>query len=208
MTKLTAERLGKHFGTRLLFRQLGFSVGGGEVLGITGANGSGKSTLIRILAGVMTPSAGMVTLSVSGAAVSPSEHPMRIGLVAPYLNLYDGLSLRENLVFIARARRLERAHEAIGEVLDLVELSSRADEPLETFSSGMKQRAKYAAACLHRPDVLLLDEPSANLDVAGHAIVARVIQSWVDRQLPVVVATNEAQEAARCHRVLSIHDFA
>lgn len=207
MPRLTAKDLAKRFGRRLLFRELSFELQAGESLAVTGANGSGKSTLLRILAGVMSPTAGTRELRIDGRVVTAENHPLHVGLVAPYLNVYDGFSPRENLEFVARARRLPHAEAAIRNVLEFVSLSDRSDDAVATFSSGMKQRVKYAAALLTGPPLLLLDEPTVNLDPAGLEMVDAVISRQLDRQRLLVVATNDESEAARYERRIRVEDF-
>lgn len=204
MPRLVADRLGKRFGRRVLFRNLSFELAGGASLAVTGANGSGKSTLVRILAGVLRPTRGTVSLVGSDGPVPDDERPLRTGLVAPYLNVYDGFTARENLRFLARARRLPEADGRIREVLDAVELGDRGDDLVGTYSSGMKQRARFAAALLADPVVLILDEPTSNLDDAGRAMVDRVMAAHLARGGLLVVATNVAEEAARCDARLRI----
>lgn len=204
---LTAENVGMRYGRRVLFRQCGFEVTAGQALAITGANGSGKSTLLRILAGVLTPIKGTVTLELYGTQVAAADRPLQTGLVAPYLNVYDGFSARENLQFIAQARQLAHAAERIEAVLELVTLTGRGDDYVGTYSSGMKQRVKYAAALLTEPPLLLLDEPTANLDTAGIAMVERVMGYQRDAGRLLVVATNVADEANRCDATVCVEDF-
>jgi heme exporter protein A len=206
MPALTADAVGHRYGSLLLFRRLSFEMGGGESLAVTGANGAGKSTLLRILAGVLAPKAGTVTLSIDGRPVPPERHPTRVGLVAPALGLYGGLTARENLAFLARARRLSDATRRIEAGLDRVGLADRADDPVSTFSSGMRQRVKYAAALLAAPPLLLLDEPAANLDDAGREMVESVVADQQTGGGMVVVATNRTDEAARHDRTLRIED--
>lgn len=205
--RLEVSEVAKRFGRRLLFRDLTISVGPGVSLAVTGANGSGKSTLLRILAGVMTPSRGSVALRLNGSSLSSEDHPLHVGLVAPYLNVYDGFSPRENLQFIARARRLGSADERIDQVLARVELGDRAEDLVATFSSGMEQRVKFAAALLADPPLLLLDEPSVNLDAAGLEMVRGIVARQIEQGGLVVVATNDDREAALHDRVLRIEDF-
>lgn len=207
-TVLHAIDLGKRFGHRRLFNGLSFRLGAGETMAVTGANGSGKSTLLRILAGVLTPSAGRAELHVNGGPLEAEQHPLHVGFVAPYLNVYDGFTPRENLRFLARTRGLTRAEIRVEETLDYVMLLDRADDPVSTFSSGMKQRVKFAAATLAEPPLLLLDEPSVNLDAAGLEMVARIVTDQRRREGVVVAATNNAHEAERYDQELRIEHFA
>lgn len=204
---LDAHELSKRYGPRLLFDRLSFRLEPGESAAVTGPNGSGKSTLLRILAGVLTPSRGEVELSVNGTPLARQNHPLHTGLVAPYLNVYDGFSPRENLRFLARARSLERADQRIEDVLRYVAMIDRADDPVSTFSSGMKQRVKFAAALLSNPPLLLLDEPTVNLDAAGLEMVNRVAEDQLRRRAVLVVATNDAGEAERHARRIRIEDY-
>ncbi len=207
MTRLTVEGLAKRFGHRLLFKGLSCTVQGGEALAVTGANGSGKSTLMRIVAGVMAPTKGTVTLEIESGAVKPEDRPLFTGFVSPYLNVYDGFTARENLVFIAKARRMKDASERIDQLLAFVTLGQRANDLVGTFSSGMKQRVKFAAALLARPPILLLDEPSTNLDEAGIAMVRRIIQVQKEEGRILLLATNNPDEVSWCSRSIRIEHF-
>ncbi len=205
--ELTARGVGKRFGRMVVFRRLDLTAFGGRSLAITGENGSGKSTLIRILAGVMRPSRGTVELQIGGEAVSQEERPFRVGLVAPYLDVYEGFSPAENLRFIARARSMEAAEERIEEVLARVDLTKRANDRVSTFSSGLRQRVRIAVALVSNPPVLLLDEPTSNLDDRGKSSVKKILSDCVSEGRIVVVATNEASEAEACDDRVSVMDF-
>lgn len=207
MPHLTVDGVGHRFGRLVLFRKLSFTLDGGQSVAITGANGSGKSTLLRILAGVLRPSTGTATLTVDGRRVPREEQPLRTGLIAPYFNVYDGLSAQENLEFLTEARQLAHAETRIAAALDQVGLGGRADDLVGTYSSGMKQRVKYAAALLTEPPLLLLDEPSANLDTAGLEMVDAVMEQQLEAGKLLVVATNVASEAARCGMTICVEDF-
>ena len=195
--RLEAHALTMRFGRRVLFRDLALTAVAGEPLAVVGANGSGKSTLLKLLAGVLSPTAGAVRLTLDGREVPAEERPRCVGFVAPYLQLYEPFSARENLQFLAAARRLPGAEACVAAALERVGLGARADDRLATYSTGMRQRLRLAAALLHDPPVLLLDEPSATLDAAGRTLVAGLVAT---ADAVVVVATNDEAEAALCAR--------
>ncbi|PIQ63387.1 MAG: heme ABC exporter ATP-binding protein CcmA [Bacteroidetes bacterium CG12_big_fil_rev_8_21_14_0_65_60_17] len=202
---LTAEHVGHRFGPRILFRDLSFSLSGGESLAVTGPNGSGKSTLLLILAGLLTPRRGRIELRLSaGHAVERVQHPLRCGFMAPRMNVYGGLTALENLMFIARARRLAGGPERASELLERMGLSARAEDPVSTFSSGMIQRMKLACALLPEPELLLLDEPTVTLDAAGHEVVQLAVADHLATGGMVVLATNVPAEADFCQRSLDL----
>ena len=180
---------------------------GGTTSAITGPNGSGKSTLVRILAGLLTPTKGDVDLLLRGHRVEDEFRPMQCGMVAPYLNVYDGFSPRENLQFLASVRGLGRRHPRVQEMLDRVHLADRGDDAVSTFSSGMIQRVRLACALLSDPPVLLFDEPTATLDLDGISIVRSIIDEATSRGKVVIVATNEPEEAEACEFRVDIDDY-
>ena len=201
---LFAESLAKRFGRRVLFRDLSFDLGPGDGLAVRGANGAGKSTLLQIVAGVQAPTAGAVRLRLGEGEVEAGERPLRVGFVAPYLNLYDAFSARENLTFLAHARRLPDAAVRIAAVLDRIGLGGRGGDLVRTYSSGMRQRLRLAAALLPAPRVLLLDEPTSNLDAPGRAVVEAVAAEHRAGGGILVVATNVEHEAALCDSAVEI----
>ena len=189
---LHIDRLAHRFGPRILFENLELKVSPGEWLAITGRNGSGKTTLVRILAGLTRPTRGAARLLRNGAALDAADRRRALGLVAPDIILDPELTARENLQFHARMRDIAIGGEQA--LLDDVGLAGRADDRVRTFSSGMRQRLKYAFAIQHAPAVLLLDEPTANLDVAGSEIVERIKTRQRETGI-LVVATNDPEEA-------------
>lgn len=203
LVSLVVENLAKSYGRRGVFRGVSFELTPGQSLIVTGRNGSGKSTLIRILCGLVRPSAGTVTYRVDGREATGRERRALIGLVAPDLVLYEELSALENLQFFARVRGVSAGVDALEALLSEVGLEGRGADRVGTFSSGMRQRLKYAYALLHRPPILFLDEPTANLDEAGVAMV----RACVSRQRAsgiLVVATNDHEELQFGDRVLRL----
>ena len=197
----------KWYGDFHVLKDLNLAVKQGERIVICGPSGSGKSTLVRILAGVMNPTRGDVTLTVQGVKIDKERRPMHIGVVAPYLNLYDAFTPRENLRFIARARGMSDYTRRIEKVLDEVFLLTRADDLVGTFSSGMKQRMRFAFALFSHPAVLLLDEPTANLDSDGVDMVERLTSRANRNGQIVIVATNDAREAEACDEIICVEEF-
>jgi heme exporter protein A len=195
--------LAKRYNRRQVFSALNGQVLEGKSLVITGANGSGKSTLVRVLCGLARPSRGQVTVHLDGVTLEPVDCRREIGVVAPDLSLYGELTAEENLSFFARVRGLELTKRDFGSMLERVGLTGRGGDPVSEYSSGMRQRLKYAQALLHRPRLLFLDEPTANLDEAGSAIVADIIAEQKTRGI-LVLATNEPEEVAFGDEVLRL----
>jgi heme exporter protein A len=194
---LEARNLGKAFNRQVIFHDVSFDVGGGQTLLVTGRNGSGKSTLLKILAHVLTPSTGAVSIRSSGSEVRGSARHL-IGFVSPYLNLYDEFSARENLQFALAIRGMKNMLGEIDRLLERVSLGSVGDAPVRVFSSGMKQRLKYAFALIHHPPLLFLDEPMANLDQEGRELVQGMMAEH-DHNGLLVVATNDMSDVLHSH---------
>jgi heme exporter protein A len=194
--RVRLEQVGHRFGTRRVFTGIDLEVASGQICTVTGPNGSGKSTLLRIVAGLLAPSEGTVTVTVDGRAQSPTERRCFLGYVSPDLTLYRELTAAENLQFFARLSGRTLTRDELIERLTQVGLRGRGRDVVGTYSSGMRQRLKYAFALLARPPILLLDEPSANLDVSGIAIVESLVAA--QRSRPggglTIIATNEPRE--------------
>jgi len=186
---LQGENVGKRYGTRAVLRGLNFSLQRGQVAAVVGPNGAGKSTLLKIVAGLVQPSVGQVTCELAGAP------RLWCGLSAPGAPLPRELTARENLEFIARLRGLSLA--SMDAHLDVWHLRPRRNDLTGELSSGLRTRLQLAAATLHAPGVLLLDEPSANLDEAGRELLQALLLHQRVRGV-ALVATNDDREAALC----------
>jgi heme exporter protein A len=189
---ITGAGLRKEYDRRPVFRDVSFSASSGETLLLTGRNGSGKSTLVKMICGVLTPGGG--TLTITG---EPSDHPRDVrdlvGLVSPYLQMFDEFSAVENLAIAMGLRGLPFDPAFADALLERVAIYPRRHDPVRTYSSGMKQRVKYAWALIHRPPVLVLDEPMSNLDGEGIAIVRSVMAEQRGRGI-LIVATNDMSD--------------
>ncbi len=156
--------LAKSFGNFKALRSLNLKVPAGSSLAVFGPNGAGKTTLIKILASIMRPTSGKVLIEGQDLKEYAERVRAKLGLVAHQSYLYGNLSAWENLDFYARMFGVENRATRIAEVLDLVSLAGRKYDRLSTFSRGMQQRMALARALLHKPSVLLLDEPETGLD--------------------------------------------
>jgi heme exporter protein A len=193
MLKLEVKNLSRSFGCRHVFSAINFSLEPGHSLAVVGPNGSGKTTLIQTIIGLIKPSGGEALFMEDGRHLQFESYRHKISLVAPYMALYGSLTARENLRFISEVSGFYTSQDEINGALEQVDLGGRGDEPISTYSSGMQQRLKYAAAILKNPDILFLDEPTANLDDAGKKMVFDLIRS-VKPDSIVIIATNEKEE--------------
>lgn len=193
MYRLTVTDLAKRFGERRVFSDLEFDLSTGSSLAVVGHNGSGKSTLIKTLLGLFHPNRGKVRYLHDDAPMEDAEIRAGTSFVAPYLNLYDHLTGEENLKFFATVGGLAVTGKEINSLLARVGLEGRGLDLVAGYSSGMKQRLKYAVALLKEPQFLFLDEPTSNLDDAGKQLVRAVVKEYRTKAI-VIVATNEREE--------------
>ena len=182
MPALQVDGLARHYGEREALSGVSLTLGEGQTLVVFGPNGSGKTTLLRVLATLLRPHAGAVR--VLGSSIPEEAWKIRgkVGLLGHEPLLYRELSAEQNLRFHARLHgvKVERVREA----LDAVAISTRGGEPLRTLSRGMIQRVAIARTILHSPELLLLDEPYANLDPAAVELVAPLIGPGSDPERP------------------------
>lgn len=202
--KLVLSNITKEFNRRPIFRDISLELDGADSLVITGKNGAGKSTLVKIISGVLSPTRGTVEYRDEQAVLTPDEVRGKIGLVSPYLQLYDEFSAMENLLYLSRIRANSMPIEEESErLLRQFSLWEKRHDYVRTFSSGMKQRLKFVFALLHRPHVLLLDEPTSNLDSEGIKVVQQVVEQQ-KRHGILIVATNVESEAVWCNKRLHL----
>lgn len=203
---LIASRLGKRYGSRVVFKNLEFSVKSGTIAAVLGANGAGKSTLLRLVAGLLRPDAGEIKVQGANSSlnvISGAGLRALCGLSAPDAPLYRELSCLENLEFFAQARGVNHQSEALLSHLEKFALRARHSDLAGDLSSGLRSRLQLAVATLHQPLLLLLDEPSANLDEAGRALLKRVLEEQRGRGI-ALVATNDSRDLELCDMQIEI----
>ena len=181
---LSFEGLRRSFGRLRVLRGVSGRVASHELLLVSGPNGCGKSTLLRCLAGLMAPQQGTIECRVGGESLGVAGRRLAVGFVSPDLELYPELTTLENLEFFARLRGVDPGRGA--ELLD--EIGLPHDRATGALSSGMRQRLRWAWAILHRPAVLLLDEPLQNLDQPGRDDVTRLLSRHLETGLAVVAS--------------------
>jgi len=191
--KLIVDKISKNFGEKRILRDINFKLSAGDSAAIVGPNGSGKTTLVRIISGLIRPSTGEVKCIENDKQIDPIEFYKSIGLVGPYLELYEELSARENLTFFAKMKRVSNAQDKIDELLKRLNLQGREDDDVKTYSSGMRQRLKYIFAMIGDPKILILDEPTSNLDSEGIDIVYEIMSEQKKKNI-LLIATNDQSD--------------
>ncbi len=214
MTDYKVELTGliKFFGRRLIFSGINFSFLSGNVYGISGPNGSGKSTLVKIIANLISPTKGEVVHKFSDKPIDEDSIHHFLGFVSPYLFLYDEFSAEENLIHFARIRGMKFNKDYSDLLLNELKLYERKDDLVRGYSSGMKQRLKFAFALLHNPKILILDEPTSNLDSEGKEKVYQLISEGPVRQNEekdklVIIASNEDADLSLCKEIIEMEKF-
>ncbi len=191
-TSLSFANVSRSYGRRWALSRVSFTCNAGEIVALLGANGAGKSTLISIAAALLTPSSGSVQYGDHESRSTPALR-QRIGLVGHDLYLYPELSAKENLTFYGRLHQLPDVPARVETALDRARLSDRRDDPVQSFSRGMRQRLTLERALLHDPRLLLLDEPFTGLDDASTSgLVARLLELKARGGI-VLVATHDLE---------------
>jgi ABC-2 type transport system ATP-binding protein len=201
---LACRDLRKRFGDRVAVDGIGFEIGPGETYGLLGPNGAGKTTTISMICGLLARDGGEVV--VAGSPIDPGATAARaaIGYVPQDLAIYPDLSARENLRFFGRLYGLggRQLRDRVSDVLGVVDLTDRADERTERFSGGMKRRLNIAVGLLHRPQLLVLDEPTVGVDPQSRNAILTSVEALGDEGIAILYTTHYMEEAERlCDRV-------
>ena len=204
---IEAAHLQKSYGARLAVDDLTFTVSAGEVVGLLGPNGAGKTTTLSILATLIAPDAGEVRIAGIDSRVAPNSLRRKLGFVPQSIALYPPLSAYQNLEIFARIHGLTRrqAEARCIETLEAVGLRDRAHDPVWTLSGGMKRRLNLGCGLIHRPEALLLDEPTVGVDPQSRERIFTTIRAAADSGIAVLYSTHYMEEVERmCDRALLI----
>ncbi|HXV59079.1 MAG TPA: ABC transporter ATP-binding protein [Vicinamibacteria bacterium] len=203
------QNVTKRYGEHLAVRDLTLHVGAGELFGFLGPNGAGKTTTIKMIAGLLRPSSGEIFLAGHDLERDPVNAKAALGFIPDRPFLYEKLTASEFLRFVAGIYGLDgqSLNGRIDELLTLVELAHVGSELIESYSHGMKQRLVMAAAFIHEPKVLVVDEPMVGLDPKGARLIKRVFREYCDRGFTVFVSTHTLEVAQElCDRIGIIQD--
>ena len=195
---LTASHITRRFGDRLALDDVSLDLRSGEIFALLGPNGAGKTTTLRVLAGLIAPSSG--TVRVDGVEMTPASSSAlrgQIGFLTEAPGLWDSLTIRQNLEIYARLYGLDSPRKAVDEVLALFEIPDRATERPAQLSKGLRQRVALARSLLHKPRIVMLDEPTANLDPESAREVRELVLGLKQQGRTVLLCTHNLDEVER-----------
>lgn len=204
MLKIQLEEASKRFQYEWIFKNLHLSLQSGDSLAITGSNGSGKSTLLKCIAGSIPLSSGKISF-LKDKPVPDSDWFRFLTIAAPYLELPEEFSLKEVLQFHFKFKK-PKSNLSLEEMLQILYLEQHMNKPISQFSSGMKQRLKLGLALFSDVDLVLLDEPTSNLDKKGISWYLEMVEKFAQNQI-LIVCSNESREYEFCQQKLVLEDY-
>lgn len=204
--KLTARNLGKTFDNReWIYKNIDLEIKNQSAIAIKGRNGSGKSTLLKTIAGIIAPSKGDIEFNYNNKKVDKEHYNDYIGLVSPYLNVYEEFTAAEHIDLYLQLKGLKHRPTKAKELLERFSLKNSGEKYISKFSSGMKQRLKFILALITEPHILFLDEPFTNLDESGVQIVEEVMEMALQNNCAIVVASNDSREMRYCNEFIELN---
>ena len=203
---IIADNLGKRYLRDWIFRGLSCRFEEGNTYAILGSNGSGKSTLLKVLSGHLSPTKGVISFLNSGDKVSPENVFRNISYAAPYIELIEDLTLEEAIRFHVNMKPLAPDFDT-EKIIETLGYPKARHKEIRHFSSGMKQRLKLVLALASNSSVVLLDEPSTNLDIQGIAWYKKLVQDFLTDNRLVIIASNDPHDLELCGSQINIMDY-
>ena len=203
--KIITENLGKKFRNEWIFRNLNYEFQSGESYTFIGANGSGKSTLLQVLSGFMPHSQGLINYQNSQKSLTIDDYYKHLVIAAPYLELIEDFTLTEIVEFHVKFKPFKN-NLSINNFIDFIELPKAKNKEVKFFSSGMKQRVKLGLAFWSDCEILMLDEPTSNLDAEATSWYLRNVQEYSKNRL-LMLCSNQPSEYEFCKNILNIQDY-
>jgi ABC-2 type transport system ATP-binding protein len=201
MNAIDVRNLVKRFGDKTVVDHVTMTVAEGEIVGFLGPNGSGKTTTIRIMCGLLTPDEGEGEVLGHDLRTESLKIKREVGYMTQKFSFYEDLTIAENLEFVARLYQLKPVAEHVDRTLEDLGLASRRNQLTGTLSGGWKQRLALAACMLHRPRLLLLDEPTAGVDPNARREFWEELHRLASEGISILVSTHYMDEAERCHSI-------
>ena len=206
MIRIEVQDIGKKFNTEWIFRHVNYTFEDHHAYAILGRNGSGKSTLLQVIAGNLHPTSGNVKYILSGKEVDAEKIFQHLTIVAPYQELIEDFTLQEMLNFHFSFKSIIPGH-SISKIIDFLGFKNTGKNPIRLFSSGMKQRVKLLLAVLSDVPILLLDEPTMNLDQAGVDWYLKILEEFAGNRTIIVCSNIQQKETSFCSGKLLIEDY-
>lgn len=204
MNILTVCDLRKNFGHLEAVKDVSFTVEKGEAFGLLGPNGAGKSTIINMITGLFPPTSGAIQMKEIDIIKNPKQAQKWIGVVPQEIALYQAMSARENLKFWGRMYSLsgKELEKSVDEVLEIIGLTERAKDKVETFSGGMKRRVNIGAAILHHPELLIMDEPTVGIDPQSRNHILETVKRLNSEGMTIIYTSHYMEEVEYlCERI-------
>jgi ABC-type multidrug transport system ATPase subunit len=202
---ITLQNIGKRYRLEWVFRNIDYCFEKNGRYALLGSNGSGKSTLMKVLSGHLSPSKGSIQFEQNGTTIPTDQVYRQISYAAPYIDLIEELTLEEAITFHSKIKPLSPGINA-DKIFDLLSLSKARHKEIRHFSSGMKQRLKLVLAACSDTPILLLDEPSTNLDQQGIDWYKNMVQDFSKNRL-LIIASNDPQDLELCQKQLNVLDY-
>lgn len=203
--EIVLKDIGRRYNQEWIFKKVNFTFLQGQSYAVLGPNGSGKSTLLQVIAASLSPSAGKIHYHHENHGISPDQIFQHIALATPYLELIEEFTLQECLGFHFKFKALHPELQ-VRDLIGLLELEKSQNKEIRYFSSGMKQRVKLALALCSATPIVLLDEPTTNLDADGTRWYLNMVERFTQDKV-LIICSNQAQEYSFCKQELNILDY-